>query len=132
NPSPGGGVSTTQSVIVGADNPLPAITAISPSSVMSGSPTDVSLTVNGTNFVAGSVVRFDGSDLQTVFVSGTTLNAVIPATRLSSAGAFQVSVFNPLPGGGSSASVGFSVIAVNPAPTVQGVEVAFPDCWRSG
>jgi len=111
NPSPGGGVSSSQTVTVSQGNPVPAITAISPASVMSGSSTDINLTVNGTNFVAGSFVRLDDTDLQTAFVSGTTLNAVIPATRLSSAGTFHVSVFNPLPGGGTSASLGFTVIA---------------------
>jgi len=52
--------------------PLPSISSVSPSPVATGSFT---LTVNGTGFIAGSVVSFDGAALATTVVSSTRLTA---------------------------------------------------------
>ena len=53
------------------------------------------LTVNGTGFVSGSVVQWDGSALATTFVSGSQLTATVPATDVASAGTATVRVVNP-------------------------------------
>jgi hypothetical protein len=65
--------------------------------------------VTGTNFVLSSVVRWNGADRATTFVSPTQLRAVIPATDLLMAGTARVTVFNPPPGGGTSNSVNLVV-----------------------
>src|ERR1700676_1138856 len=53
-------------------NPTPTITTISPSStVVAGSA--FTLTINGTNFVAASMVNFGGAAPTTMFVSATQL-----------------------------------------------------------
>jgi hypothetical protein len=52
--------------------PLPSISSVNPSPVATGSFT---LTVNGTGFIAGSVVSFDGAALATTVVSSTRLTA---------------------------------------------------------
>ena len=65
NPSPGGGTTSFQSFAV--NNPVPAITTIAPTSAVA-SGAGFTLTVNGSNFVNGSNVRFNGAAKTTTFV----------------------------------------------------------------
>lgn len=84
-------------------NPVPLITSISPAVVVASSGA-FTLTVNGSNFVPGSVVRFNGVD-RPASVSTTQITATIPATDISGAGTATITVVNPTPGGGSSNSL---------------------------
>lgn len=97
--------------------PVPTLTSISPTSATAGS-SGVTLTVDGTNFVSGglgSVVRWNGVNLATQCVSPTQLTANLSAADLGSSGTGVITVFNPAPGGGTSAGQQFTVIA--PVPT---------------
>jgi hypothetical protein len=67
------------------------------------------LTVNGSNFVNGSVVRWNGSDRSTTFVGATQLRATINAADVSAVGTAQVTVFTPPAGGGTSAPLTFTI-----------------------
>jgi hypothetical protein len=89
-------------------NPAPVLTAIDPESIEVGS-SQFTLTAHGDQFVSDSVVRFDGADLGTTFVSATELTATVPATELTEAGGIDVTVFNPAPGGGESLAIEFLV-----------------------
>jgi uncharacterized protein (TIGR03437 family) len=100
-----------------ANNPLPALSSLSPNSASAGSPAFV-LTVNGTNFVNGAVVRWNTSDRTTTFVSATQLTAQITAADVAAQGSGSVTVFNPAPGGGLSNALTFSITATNPLPSV--------------
>jgi hypothetical protein len=60
------------------------------------------LTVNGTGFVSGSVVNWNGSGLATTFVSNSQLTATVPAGNIATASTASVTVVNPAPGGGTS------------------------------
>ncbi len=93
-------------------NPVPTITTIAPSSGTAGG-AQFALTVNGTNFVSNSVVRWNGTDRTTSFVSATQLTATIPASQLTSAGTANVTVFNPAPSGGTSNTVQFTINAAS-------------------
>jgi hypothetical protein len=75
------------------------------------------LTVNGTGFVSGAVVKWNGSSRSTTFVSSSKLKATIPASDIASAMTAAVTVTNPAPGGGTSDSADFKVTP--PAPSVQ-------------
>ncbi len=110
--------------------PLPATTSISPATKTVGD-ASFTLTVNGANFVSGvSVVRLDGADRTTTFVSSTQLRAVIPASDLTTVGDRSVTVFTPAPGGGTSTTQTLAVrIApvitwANPAPIVYGTTLS--------
>src|SRR5580700_3451229 len=108
----GGGNQTTST---GGPNSVPTISSIAPSCAPAGEP--VQLTVAGTNFVASSVVRWNGTDLPTT--SNGSINgliAQISASDIAAAGTAAVTVFNPAPGGGSSNSFTFTITtgAVNP------------------
>jgi unsaturated chondroitin disaccharide hydrolase len=72
--------------------PEPAITSLAPSSTVAGGP-GFTLTVNGKNFVAGSVVKFNGRDSTTTYVSSTELKAAISNQEITTAGYFSVDVF---------------------------------------
>jgi hypothetical protein len=66
------------------------------------------LTVNGTNFVAGAVVNFNGKAEPTTFLSASQLTAAVPAADNATGGSMPVTVTNPAPGGGTSAGVNFT------------------------
>ena len=54
-------VATSPTVTVTSTNPVPAVTALSPGGAAAGGPA-FTLTVSGNNFVAGSVVRWNGAN----------------------------------------------------------------------
>jgi hypothetical protein len=65
--------------------------------------------VNGSGFVATSKVRWNGADRPTTFVSASQLTASIPSSDIAAAGTAQVTVFNPIPGGGTSNAQTFNM-----------------------
>jgi subtilisin family serine protease len=100
---------TSPAVTVDASlTPAPTLTSMSPPSATVGGP-GFTLTVIGASFIPGSVVRWNGSNRPTTFVSATQLTASIAASDISTAGTFPVTVFTPAPGGGTSAALGFLV-----------------------
>ena len=65
--------------------PVPAITSLSPPSVVCGVPS-FNLTVIGANFTTGAVVNWNGAALATTFVSTGRLTVVVPAADVVVAG----------------------------------------------
>ncbi|MGE0884969.1 MAG: PKD domain-containing protein [Blastocatellales bacterium] len=121
NGAPGGGTSNSLVFTVSQPNPVPVITSLSPNTAVENS-AGFLLTVNGNNFVNGSVVRWDGQNRQTTFVSATQLTAQILASDLQGTGQASVTVFNPAPGGGTSNVGTFNITSgQNPAPTLTGI-----------
>ena len=108
NPAPGGGTSDTATFTIQASNLSPTITTLSPSTTVAGSG-GFTLIITGTNFVNGAVVRWNGSDRPTTFVSSTQLEAAIPASDVATAGTANATVFNPAPGSGESGTVTFTI-----------------------
>ena len=95
DPTPNSAQTTTT-----VNNPVPAITTLNPAEAILNGPA-FSLTVNGSNFVTGAVVRWNGVALSTVRVSSTQLTAAVPAANLAlpAPGSAAITVFNPDPGG---------------------------------
>ncbi|HLY63749.1 MAG TPA: choice-of-anchor D domain-containing protein [Terriglobia bacterium] len=88
--------------IARAQNPVPLIyLPLVPTSAAPGGAA-FTLTVNGTGFVSGATVDWNGAPLSTTFVSGSQLKAAVPASDIASAATVTVTVVNPTPGGGSS------------------------------
>jgi hypothetical protein len=118
NPTPGGGTSNAQTFTItpsgGGGSPLPVIGTLAPTSAAAGGAAFV-LTVGGSSFVSGSVVRWNGANRTTTFVSATQLTAQIAAADIATAGTAQVTVFTPAPGGGTSAVLTFTVTGAPPA-----------------
>jgi YVTN family beta-propeller protein len=121
----GGGTQPTSS----GSNPTPTISTISPNNAVAGGAA-FTLTINGANFVAASMVNFGGSALATTFVNSTQLTAAIPAASIAATGTSAVTVTNPAPGGGTSKAINFTITSgVNSVPTIQ---VLFPSCAPAG
>ena len=112
NPSPGGGTSSALTFTI--NNPVPTITSLSPSVLLEGSPS-FTLTITGTNFVTSSTALWNGGARPTTFVSSTSVQATIDAADIASGGTATVTVTNPTPGGGVSASVSFTVQFSSPS-----------------
>lgn len=74
-------------------NPIATLATIAPTTIASGG-SDFTLTVNGTNFANGNVVRWNGTDRVTTFVSATELTATIPAADIATGGSATVTVNN--------------------------------------
>jgi hypothetical protein len=108
NPSSSGGNSNSVSFAI--NNPQPALTSISPNSATAGGAA-LTITATGSNFMQNSTIDWNGTALTTTYVSATSLTAQISASDLASSGIATITVVTPTPGGGTSASLSFSINA---------------------
>ena len=132
NRGPGGGTSSALTFTINLRNPYPVVTALSPSAVLAGG-VDFTLSVTGSNFVSESVVRWDGVDQPTTFVSPSRLEAAIPAADIATEGLAAVTVFSPSPGGGTSNALAFSISnAPNPVPAISSISPGSTTIGREG
>ena len=113
-------------ITVGEPGPGPIITSLSPASATVGDP-GLTLTVNGSNFVSGSTVHWNGAARTTTFVSSAQVTAAISAQDIATADAVNVTVVNPAPAGGTSNAMPFTI--ANPAPTITSLS---PDSAKAG
>lgn len=122
NPLPGGGTSNalTFTITASTNNPTPIATSLTPSSASAGTGA-FTLTVNGASFLPASVVRWNGANRTTTYVSANEVRAQITATDIATAGSASVTVFNPTPGGGTSAALTFTITPPNAVPTITGL-----------
>ena len=92
-----------------ASNPVPFINQpLTPTAMVPGG-AGFTLTVNGTGFVSGSIVQWNGSARTTSFVSGSQLTAQILASDIATPATASVTVLSPAPGGGASNVAFFQV-----------------------
>jgi hypothetical protein len=66
------------------------------------------LTVNGSGFVSGAEIKWNGVALTTTFVNHNQLTAPVPASKIAKAGTAYIAVSNPI-GGGTSNIVPFNI-----------------------
>jgi YVTN family beta-propeller protein len=109
---------------------VPTITTISPTTAVAGGAA-FTLTINGTNFVAASIVSFGGAAATTTFVNSSQLTAAIPASSIASTGMQSVTVTNPAPGGGTSNAKTVTITSGGPS-AVPTISVIFPSCAPAG
>jgi hypothetical protein len=99
--------------------PGPPITSLLPVSADAGDPGFL-LSVIGSEFVDGAIVRWDGSARPTTFISSSELQATIDASDLAAGKTVQVTVRNP--DGGISNALAFTIS--NPLPSLASVSPA--------
>jgi hypothetical protein len=104
--NPNGGISNALPFTI--DNPLPTLTSLSTAAVTGGG-AGFALTVLGSHFVPNSVVRWNGSDRTTTYVSANELQAAILMSDIATGGEAQVTVVNPAPAGGTSGALAVTV-----------------------
>ena len=113
--SPGGGTSSALTFTITANNPLPILNTLLPNNADAGSGS-FTMTVTGTNFINASAIKWNGTTLSTTYISPTQLSTFIAAANIATAGTASISVFTPLPGGGTSNALNFTI---NPVSTVK-------------
>ena len=108
NPAPALGPSGAQVFTISSPNsPAPTISSLGPTHASGGAA--FTLTINGVNFEAKSLVNLNGKPEQTTFISATQISAAVPASDVATAGNVNVTVTNPPPGGGTSSASIFTV-----------------------
>lgn len=99
-------------VALAATNSGATLTSLNPNVTTVGSPA-FTLTVNGSSFVSGATVQWNGTPLSTSFVNGTQVTAAVPASLIASVGSASVTVVNP--GSPASNTLAFNI---NPVAVV--------------
>ena len=115
---------TGMSTVTGIANPVPLINQpLIPDAIAPGGP-GFTLTVNGTGFVSGSAVNWNGSTRATIFVNSSQLTASILAPDIATASTASITVANPSPGGGSSNVVFLPVSNASSSVSFSSLEAA--------
>ena len=116
DPLGNGGGGTSNPATLTLTNPLPSVVSLTPNYVAKGS-TDLQLQLNGTNFVSGATVQFDGTTYTPSSVTPTTMLVTIPQAQFATPRSLLVGLTNPPPGGGPGAAVAFNVVDIVPTVT---------------
>ena len=107
--------------VSGPPPPPPVLSSLSPAAATAGG-AGFTLTATGSSLTNASVVRWNGSDRATTFVSASQVRASIAAADIASTGTASVTVFTPAPGGGTSAALSF-IISTPPVLAVNATSV---------
>lgn len=91
-------------------NPVPSLGGLSPTNVQAGGGA-FTLKVGGAGFRPSSVVRWNGADRPTTYVSSTELRAQIGTADIAAEKVADIAVYSPAPGGGTSYPTAFFVTA---------------------
>ena len=82
--------------------------------------------MNGSGFLLGSLIQWNGTNMPTTFVNATQLTALLPAELFTPFNVYggagqtpQLTVVNPLPGGGSSSAITLTI--ARGAPTITSI-----------
>jgi hypothetical protein len=88
----------------------PVLSSLSPATAVANSSQSVELTVTGSGFVSGAVVRWNGQSRITQYISSTQLRATIPATDLvTTQDLLLVPITVAIPNGQTSAAKVFTI-----------------------
>jgi hypothetical protein len=88
------GTASTNALAFTITNPVPTVNSIVPSTMTHGH-SQFTLTVNGSMFLPGAAVLWNGSALTTTFVTTTQLTATVPAASVATIGAATVTIEQP-------------------------------------
>jgi YVTN family beta-propeller protein len=112
---------TDSLTLIKLPNPVPEIRSIVPDSTSRGD-SEIVITIKGKKFIASSVAYLNDQPLTTKFIDNGQIKATIPIEILTNAGIFSITAYNPQPEGGTSNTVGFTVI--NPVPSIASLDPA--------
>lgn len=105
-------------------NPVPQLASLAPSSTPQNS-SALQLTLNGQGFTEASVVKWNGTALQTTYVTNSVLTALVSATDFATSGTASVTINNPAPGGGTSSASVFAISALAPVVSFSSLAINF-------
>ena len=124
NPAPEGGAS--HPAVLTVANPVPVITAIDPASTQSGGP-GLTVTVYGTGFFPETIVSVNGQNRSGSYIKGNEIKIDLLSNDLAVGGTLSITTSNPLPGGGTSNAMTFTVL--NPVPVLSSLN---PNSIKAG
>lgn len=112
-----GGYSSPSTPATPQPGVVPVIAELSPDNTNAGGPAFI-MTVNGTSFASASIVKWNGTNLTTTFVTAKQLTADIPASAIATSGTVPVTVTNPAVAGtggqyGNGGTTAATSMAVN-------------------
>jgi hypothetical protein len=112
---------------------VPLLSGLAPTTTVAGAQSII-LSLYGSNFASGASVEWNGTQLLSSWISSAQMAATIPTSNLSAAGSAQVTIVNPIPGGGTSADQIFTILATGPSATtwvrnVAGITVPNDVVW---
>jgi len=87
------------------------LTSLTPNGATVGGP-PFTLTVNGSSFITGATVQWNGSPLSTTFVNGTQLTAPVSGSLIANIGSASVTVVNPFSPASNALTFGINQVAV--------------------
>lgn len=103
------------------NNPTPSVLTLTPPNMNAGQP-EFMLTVTGRRFSPTSLIEWNSSPIQTIFMSQTELTAMIPAALIQNPGTAAVTVTTPAPGGGTTTALTFTINATtSPVPQITSI-----------
>ncbi len=104
---------STSVAVVKLSNPVPELTAISPSTILAGSE-GFPLNITGGGFIKDTQTYFNQREVSNLFGSNNRLTADILPDDLIYPGNVTVSAVNPAPGGGTSNPLTFQILTPIP------------------
>jgi hypothetical protein len=121
--------SSPQYVTLAVNNPFPVISGLSPSALQSGSNSPTAILLFGSNLLPSSVVQVGGTNRSTSYISSTQVSFQLTVADQAAPSNLSVTVVNPAPSGGISASKTLTVIAPAGTPTIS---QTFPAQFTAG
>ena len=110
--------SSSSSVSLEVDNPVPSIASISPTSETAGT-SSAMVAITGTGFDPSTVINVNGTSRTTTFTSATQVGVTLTSADLTAAGSLSLTAVNPTPGGGTSTALSLGVVAATlPGPQI--------------
>jgi len=92
-------------------NPVPALSSLAPASIDQGV-APLSVTISGSGFNPSSTVTVSGSPRSTTLVDAGHLQVTLSTTDVATPVSLPIAVSNPMPGGGTTSALPFSVLYV--------------------
>lgn len=123
--NPDGGISNSLEFTIGYS--VPSLLSLLPPSARAGGP-GLTLTVTGSDFVDGAVVKWGGTNRATTFISSSAVSAEISANDLAVPMTVQITVSNP----GTENSNALEFLVDNPLPTLTSLAPAGADAGNPG
>jgi hypothetical protein len=118
-----------QFVTLTIDNPIPSISSFNPPFVPAGSSIPLNILVLGSNFLPSSLIQVSGSNRLTGYLGASELTFELTAADQAAVGSLSITVTNPAPSGGTSASATFTVTGPPSTPIISQV---YPTQFTSG
>ena len=127
--TPSGTATSATSFTVTPAVAAPTVSSFSPARAIAG--TGFTLTVNGTNLVAGTTISFNGGTYTGTILgsTGTGYTVVIPASGVPAVGTYNITATNA---GGTSAALSFQVVAAATSVAYEDFEQGTKGAYATG